>query len=124
MKTQILITVFLGLMLGACSSSKKSTNDATTTTEAQAEKAADKAKETADKTEKAANEGVSVEATCKLGGDTRTIGVKSVDKGCEVIYTKFGESTSVASGSQGSDHCANVVTKIKENLQNAGFTCE
>lgn len=128
MKTQILIAVFLGLTLGACSSSKKNSEDAKSSTEAQAEQTADKKdKDTSDKADKAKGdsaEGLSEKVTCKLGGDTRTIGIKSVDEGCEVIYTKFGESTSIASGSKGSSHCANVVTKVRDNLQNAGFSCE
>lgn len=128
MKTQILILAFLGLALGACSSSKKNSDEAAQSSEAQAEQAADqKSKDTSDQAGKAkdASAGdLSETVTCKLGGDTRTIGIKSVDEGCEVIYTKFGESTSIASGSKGSGHCANVVTKVKDNLQNAGFSCE
>lgn len=122
MKTQILIAVFLGLTLGACSSSKKNAEESATE---KVEQAAEGAKETAKDAKDAAKAALDGEVTCTSGKDVRTIGVKALESGgCEVMYTKFGEATSVASGSKGSDHCSSVVTKIKDNLQNAGFKCE
>ncbi|HAG91356.1 MAG TPA: hypothetical protein DCL41_05765 [Bdellovibrionales bacterium] len=122
MKTQLLLAVFLGLALSACSSSKK--NDSESKVEEKMEKAAESTKETAKKMVNEAKAKMDGETQCKLGGDVRTIGVKAVDNGCEVIYTKFGESNSIASGSKGSEHCVNVVSKVKDNLENAGFKCE
>jgi hypothetical protein len=125
MKTQLLLAVLLGLSLGACSSSsKKEMKDAQEKVETKADQAADKAKETA-KDAKAKIQNAVAEKKCTLGKDVRTISVKALDAGgCEVIYNKFGEDTSIASGSKGSEHCASVVSKVADNLQNAGFKCE
>jgi len=122
MKTKLFFAVVLGLTLSACSSSKKDVNESSAGEKV--EEAAKEVTKTAQEATSKAKAAVSGEATCKLGGDTRTIAVNSVDKGCEVIYTKFGEPSSIASGSSGSDHCVNVVSKVRENLENAGFKCE
>lgn len=122
MKTQILITVFLTIALGACSSTKKEANHDEASMKEKAEHTVDKAKGAAKKAMKKMS---SSEASCELKNDKRTIAVQeTASGGCEVIYSKFGDSTSVASGSKGSSHCEGVVTKIKENLENAGFKCE
>lgn len=128
MKSLIYATIVVAALgLQACSSSKKAAKDSaavnaktegpvTTEESAQAGKNAAKRGKVA-KT-------LAGETKCTSGSDVRTIGVKDVGTGCEVIYTKMGESNSVASASSGSTHCVNVVTKIKDNLSNAGFTCE
>ncbi len=121
MKAQILITVLLALSLGACGSKdKKADGEAQTEVESTTEKAKAKA-EDAVKSAKAAAAG---DITCTLGGDTRTIAVKTEGEGCEVIYTKFNEPASIASGSKGSEHCTTVANRVRDNLQNAGFKCE
>lgn len=60
---------------------------------------------------------------CSSGGDKRTIAVKAVDKGCEVVYEKNGATTSPGSGQNGMSNCNRIQEKIKTNLVNAGFKC-
>lgn len=62
--------------------------------------------------------------TCTLNNDSRTIALNTMDTGCEVVYTKFGESNSVATDSSGTDYCQTVSDRIQNNLENAGFTCK
>lgn len=124
MRKQLLITILLSLSIGACSSSKKSAEQKAEEAGAAVEQASKDAKDAAQTGKDKAKAALEGETTCKNGQDVRTIGVSASGEGCEVMYTKFNESTSVASGSKGSDHCSNVVSKIKENLQNAGFKCE
>jgi hypothetical protein len=61
---------------------------------------------------------------CKNGADTRTIDVAVKDAGCQVVYTKFGQTTNPASSVKGTSHCESVVAKIKGNLESSGFKCE
>lgn len=59
---------------------------------------------------------------CKSNSDIRTISVQDAEGGgFEVIYTKFGNSKSIANG--GRTHCEKIRDRIKANLENAGFTC-
>ena len=61
--------------------------------------------------------------TCKNGGDTRTLEVKSkTGGGFDLYYTKFGSAVAVASG--GESHCKKIGEQIKNNLMRSGFTCE
>lgn len=62
--------------------------------------------------------------TCKMGGATRTIEVKDMEKGCEVLYSKDGEAKSVASAKSDKAHCQGVKAKIEKNLTASGFTCQ
>lgn len=124
MKSLIYATIVVSALgFTACSSTKKMNKDAATEAAKTAEASADKAVK-ATKDAKAKVAAAAGDVTCTSGKDSRTIGVKAVDAGCEVVYTKFGETSSVASASSGSEHCANVVSKIKDNLSNAGFKCE
>lgn len=61
---------------------------------------------------------------CTLNSDTRIIAINTMDTGCEVIYTKFGEANSVATDSAGTDYCQTVSDRIQNNLENAGFGCK
>ncbi|MEK6555035.1 MAG: hypothetical protein AABZ31_07340 [Bdellovibrionota bacterium] len=70
---------------------------------------------------------------CLQGSDQRRIevirlperGVSSEDKKvCEVIYTKFSKSESVASSVQSIDHCESISKKIQSNLEASGFSCK
>ncbi len=58
---------------------------------------------------------------CKSGTDIRSIEVKTADGASEVVYTKFGEAKSIATG--GREHCEAIRDRVKGNLVNAGFTC-
>ncbi len=113
----------------SCSSKQKSTTDTTAATPAQATDAKKDAKADAKKdgekstTEKPAAAASAGAMTCKNGSDTRTLEVVAKDSGCEVSYTKFGETTTPASSVNGTAHCDSVRDRIKTNLENAGFQC-
>jgi len=63
--------------------------------------------------------------SCKQGADARTIAVeKSAASGCEVRYTKAGETNTIASATSDMNYCQTVADKIKNNLSAAGFSCE
>lgn len=61
---------------------------------------------------------------CTVDKDERSIEVKSVGKGCEVFYTKYGETKSIAESNWGLAHCKKIQEKIKNTLVSAGFVCE
>ena len=62
---------------------------------------------------------------CKAPGDDRSI-TRAVNEGggCEVVYTKGGESKTVANEANDLTYCDQVVEKIRNNLVGAGFKCE
>ena len=75
-------------------------------------------------TAKTTTASVAGNVVCKSGGDERTIATaKSESGGCEVQYTKNGQTNSVANSQTGDEYCHGVVGKIKGNLEAAGFTC-
>jgi len=62
--------------------------------------------------------------TCSLKKDVRKIEVVEAGKGCEVMYTKFGETKSIATSALGMAHCNSTSEKIAVNLAEAGFSCK
>lgn len=117
------VGIGLVVVLASCSSaSKKSSEPAASPSPAAAAaaKGADKAKK-ADA--KAGDAGSRLVVKCVQGKDSRAITVVPSDKGCEVHYEKFGNSEVVASSSMGTSHCDEVQSKMKTNLETAGFTC-
>lgn len=57
--------------------------------------------------------------------DVRTIAVlDGSNGGCGVVYTKFGNSETVAVAQYNMEYCPEVQNKIKSNLEAAGFTCQ
>ncbi len=87
----------------------------------------DKTKDTT-KAEAAAVKGVSgksVTLTCSSGGDKRVIVTDAKEGGgCDVTYTKDGQSQPVASARNEIEYCDGVVQKMKSTLEGAGFKCE
>lgn len=61
---------------------------------------------------------------CKLKNETRTLEVRSKDKGCETAYTKGGQENVVGSSQNGTAHCEGILNKIKDKLAAAGYTCQ
>lgn len=62
--------------------------------------------------------------TCKGAGDTRLLKIESKENGgCEVIYTKNGNTQSVASAEHEPEYCDAAVIKIRTTLEGAGFKC-
>ena len=60
---------------------------------------------------------------CAHGGDKRILEVRKKDKGCELGYTKNGQEAVVSTSGNGTAHCEGSLTKIKDKLAGAGFTC-
>ncbi|MEZ4872267.1 MAG: hypothetical protein R2827_08485 [Bdellovibrionales bacterium] len=83
----------------------------------------DVAKETMKKDEKPMEKASAGTVNCAQGDDKRSIEVIKTNSGCEVAYVKFGETKTVASSVNGTEHCESVQQKMKTNLTSAGFTC-
>ena len=57
--------------------------------------------------------------------DVRTIAVlDGTNGGCGVVYNKFGNDKTVAVAQYNMEFCPEVQSKIKSNLEAAGFTCQ
>jgi hypothetical protein len=62
--------------------------------------------------------------TCTNKKDTRKISVLTVaEGGCGVVYNKLGEEKTVAMAKSDMNYCDTVSSKIKTNLEGAGFNC-
>ena len=63
--------------------------------------------------------------TCSSSNDVRTIvNQKSDTGGCEVVYTKFGESKVIATAQKDIEYCNGVVDRVRKNLEAANFICK
>lgn len=62
--------------------------------------------------------------TCTLGKENRQIEIRSKDKGCEVLYTKAGNTSAVASDKVGMDHCQKTLAKMRGKLEAGGYACK
>lgn len=62
--------------------------------------------------------------TCKLGSDERVVKrLKPEAGGCQVSYTKLGETKVVADAKNDLVYCDKIMGKIQQNLTQAGFSC-
>lgn len=61
---------------------------------------------------------------CATKSDERILEIKDKNGGCELIYTKQGTPTSIASGARSHDHCSEVMERIEKKLQGAGYSCQ
>ena len=63
--------------------------------------------------------------TCTAGSDVRVLEIKPVDtKGCELQYTKNGNTKTVANANFDLSYCESVQTRISKKLEAAGFDCQ
>ena len=62
--------------------------------------------------------------TCKMEKDERMVETVATKDGCELKYTKFGETSVIASSASGTSQCDRVRGQIKTNLERFGFKCE
>jgi hypothetical protein len=62
--------------------------------------------------------------TCSSGSDSRSLEIKDLESGCEVIYTKQNEPKTIAQAKNDKSFCSQTVDKVKGNLENAGFKCQ
>ena len=68
---------------------------------------------------------MSNQSTCVSDKDTRIMEVKKTKLGgCELFYTKFGKTQSVATANLGTEYCEEVKERIQSNLEKAGFSCQ
>ena len=68
--------------------------------------------------------GTSTSVTCTHGSDSRVLAVEPKGSGCNTNYTKYGKTASVATGTNGVDHCQKTVDKIRTKLEAGGYTCK
>jgi hypothetical protein len=61
---------------------------------------------------------------CRHGADERKLEIFTEKTGCVVRYTKQEKPRDIASAAPGSDHCKNVVQKVRGHLEAAGFSCQ
>ncbi len=61
---------------------------------------------------------------CTRANDVRKIEIQSKDAGCDVMYTKFGHTKSVASDAAGNAYCEKTLAHMKQKLEAAGFQCQ
>ncbi len=64
------------------------------------------------------------ETKCKSGSDERVLKISDVQGGCNLEYTKAGNTSSVATQKNGQTKCEEVRNKIKEKLAASGYQCE
>lgn len=135
----ILAIAVVSLFFASCASTKKTETTTTTTTATKAEtqpvtptKEKPSAKKTGvKKTETTTTESAAAsssaaggEVTCKAGTDERKLAVTPKEQGCELQYTKAGNTSTIASQIIGNEKCETVQTNVKEKLIAAGFSCE
>lgn len=139
---KLIITLLAIAALSACASKKTAEAPAKLETPATvaAEKAAAEPKKDDKAVKKSAKKAVktetaaaasdakstvgTAEVNCKSGSDERKLAIVVKDAGCELNYTKAGETKAIASQINGSEKCEEVITAVKEKLVAANFTCE
>lgn len=64
--------------------------------------------------------------TCTMREDIRTLVFDKVknNKGCQVQYTKFDKTYTIAHSENGVNYCAKIANRVLSNLQAAGFSCQ
>lgn len=116
---KIFSVLLVAIVMGCAGKGKKNESPMAADGEKAVKSKADKMVEKAKGTSSAANVN-----TCSIKSDSRTIEVKGDGSGgCEVFYTKFGQTKSVAAGKKGDAYCEKVATRIVGNLTKAGFSC-
>lgn len=100
------------------------TQTAAATVEKTATTAKEKVKAHVAKTKAEATSAAS-KLTCTAGKEIRTLEIKSGEgKACELMYTKGGETKSLATATADAAYCKTVSEKVSKNLQAAGYKCE
>lgn len=121
----IAVSSLLTLSITACSSgSKKAATPNVADKKATAASPATTATKTPVAVETKAATTVAGVMTCTSGADTRNIEIKNIDAGCELLYTKHGETKSMATAKSETAYCGGVSQKIAKNLSAAGFNCK
>ena len=63
------------------------------------------------------------DVTCKIGGEVRTLKVVNKDDGKAVEYTRDGSTNEIATCNLSGEFCMNIVNRVKNNLEEAGWSC-
>ena len=61
---------------------------------------------------------------CSKNSDTRLLELFSKNSGCELHYSKFQKTQSIASAKHGESYCREALGKVQLHLENAGYICE
>lgn len=139
---KLVITLLAIATLSACAS-KKTAEAPVTKTETPATMSAEKSATDAKKDDKDAKKSAkkaaktetaqtaakesavgTAEVNCKSGSDERKLAINVKGSGCELNYTKAGETKSIASQINGSEKCEEVMTSVKDKLVAANFACQ
>lgn len=118
---KMLILLIVSTFFVASCGSKKKMDDSAKGAEKTMEAAKDDAKKGKDT---AASNMTGDKVSCMMKNDKRNIQVRSVGKGCELAYEKFGNEEIVATSLSGTEHCQKIADRIQGNLENAGFKCQ
>jgi len=65
-----------------------------------------------------------LELKCEKGDDKRVVTVVPKGDGCELYYSKFGDSGVIASSAIQVEHCEKVQGNVRKNLEASGFSCK
>lgn len=122
---RMLSLIAITLLLVSCSGKETTTTDAAEGKAEMEKKVTETKKKGAEAAGDTTTAGtISDAVVCKAGKDERQIGKREREGGgCEVVYTKHGDTSVIADARNDVSYCDNVVDKIKTNLTNAGFTC-
>jgi hypothetical protein len=60
---------------------------------------------------------------CKSASDERMLDIVAKGGGCAVEYTKQSQKSEIASAEHETEHCKQVMQKVRGHLEGAGFTC-
>ncbi|MGZ3652104.1 MAG: hypothetical protein ACXVB9_05455 [Bdellovibrionota bacterium] len=66
---------------------------------------------------------VSDKASCKSNDDIRNLEIVTKGEGCAVHYTKHDKMNEIATAEHETQHCKEVMQKIRGHLEAAGFSC-
>jgi hypothetical protein len=130
----LLVGVFV---FAACASTKKAETTTETTAQTGTQEAAPDTQQAPSESKKEKSTTVSSDnglpsatgaekssVTCTNKKDTRKISVVTMTEGgCGVVYNKLGEEKTVAMAKSDMNYCDTVSSKIKTNLEGAGFNC-
>jgi hypothetical protein len=118
---QIGIASIVTLSIVSCASPKKSE---TAADGAKVSGAPQKDTKNSKKQMAASSTASSAEVKCTLNGDNRVLAItKNETGGCELNYTKNGETKSLANSAANASYCEEVQNRVKGNLVTAGFSC-
>jgi hypothetical protein len=62
--------------------------------------------------------------TCVHESDTRVLRRQPHAGGCNLNYTKYGKTASVAKSTSGSEPCEKIEQKIRAKLESVGYDCK